>query len=711
MGSETEKKEARLLGEFDYPTYEQWREVAEKSLKGAPFEKKLLTKTYEGITLKPVYNADSTSGLAHMGALPGFTPYVRGGSAAGSSASPWRISQDISCPTPSETRAALKQGLERGQSGIRLTPDEAGRDGIDPDHASPGDVGSDGISIVGIEDIATILDGIDLKGLPLAIDVGSAGVPIAAMLIAYVREGEMSPNDLEGYIENDPLGTLARKGAFPRPIENVYDEMAALAAWAEVNAPGLRTVNVAGHPYHDGGGSAVEELAYALATGTEYIRALIERGLSVDAIAPRIAFSFSVGANFFMEVSKLRAARLLWSRIIEAFGGSEAARKMEIHARSSAWNKTAFDPYVNMLRATTEAFSAAVAGAESITTAPFDSPVRQPDDFSRRIARNVQVVLQEESHVNQVVDPAGGSWYVEHLTDEVASRAWALFQKVEKAGGMYAALSAEMPQQKIAETAAARAKDLDTRKSVFIGTNIFPNATEKPLEQREPDKEALLAERGKAAKAARDKSDQSAELAKLSGADSGDLVEAAIEAAANGATLGQLSQALAGEGEQEIRVTPLNIHRGAERHEKMRRAVDQYAAESGKRPQVFLANMGPIPQHKPRADFSTGFFQVGGFEVLGNNGFATPEAAADAAATSGAEVAVICSTDDTYPALVPPFMARLSEKGSAIKIVLAGYPKAQINDHKQSGVNEFIHLRANNYEILAGFLEEIGIAL
>ncbi|MCP4601166.1 MAG: methylmalonyl-CoA mutase [Proteobacteria bacterium] len=722
MSKETSKTKAaepekveRLLSEFEYPTYEQWREATEKSLKGAPFDKKLLTKTYEGITLKPMYNPDDVQALTHIGSLPGFAPYVRGVSATRQSAEPWKVCQEISHPSPAEMNKALLHDLERGQTAIRLVLDRAGLSGKDPDRAEPSDVGYGGVSIIATDDIAEILSNVEIERYPIYIKVDSAGVSVAALLAAHLRTCNIKLSNLNGCIENDPLGMLVMTGSSPRPLENLYSEMAALTAWAKEHAPSLQTIAVCGHHYHNAGGSAVDELAFSLATGVEYLRELINRNLLVDDIAPRVLFSMSVGANFFVEIAKLRAARLVWARAVEAFGGGEEAKKMTTHVCTSSWTKTINDPYVNMLRATTETFSAAMGGADSILTNPFDEPVRKSDAFSRRIARNVQIILQEESHLGQVIDPVGGSWYVEHLTDEIASRAWTLFQDVEKEGGMARAISAGIPQKKVAHTAEMRARDLDTRKAVFIGTNIYPNATEQPLDTKDLDHKVVTEKRSAKAATRLADADRTSnfldKLIALQDASPKEMVEAAIEAASNGATLGEINQALTPTDSEIVRVKPVNIHRGATRHEKLRQASLRYEAETGKKPRVFLSNMGPISQHKARADFSTGFFEVGGFEVLGNDGFSSPEQAAQAAKAAGADIIVICSTDETYPELVPKFINSFNENNGNAKIVLAGYPKDQIEDHKKSGVDAFIHLRSNNYEMLADFLQGIGVAL
>ncbi|MDD5349427.1 MAG: methylmalonyl-CoA mutase family protein [Chthoniobacteraceae bacterium] len=359
-------------------------------------------------------------------------------------------------------------------------------------------------------------------------------------------------------------------------------------------------------------------------------------------------FSFAMGADFFMAVAKLRAARLLWTKIVAACGGNAESQKMHIYAATSRWNQSKLDPYVNLLRDTTEALSAAVGGADIIDVRPFDAVVREPDEFSERIARNTQLVLKEECHFDHVVDPAGGSYYVETLTAKVAETAWALFQQIEKAGGMIEALKAGIPQKQIKAVAAKKADLVAQRRLSIIGVNVYANPTEKPLE-------------GKAPKCC-----------------------------------------CAGKGSVPSNIETLASVRGAEPFESLRAAVSASAKKS-----IFLANMGPLRQHKARADFSTGFFQAGGFAPLENRGFKTVEEAAEAAKASGASIAIICSTDDTYPEIVPALAPKLKELG--LTVVLAGYPADFIEAFKQAGVDEFIHIRANCFQVLSGIANKLGI--
>ncbi len=692
-----------LLSDFEKPSYEEWKEAATAALKGAPFEKKLLTATPEGITLQPIFNKSDTEGIAHMGSVPGAAPFVRGSKAQQGPGEPWEVCQRVSRATPGEVNDVLLRDIERGCTGVNLMLDAAAARGVDPDGADEEEVGKDGVSIATAADLDACLTGIDVAGLPLTVNCGDAVLPFVALLGAHLKKTGKKPADLHGTIGSDPLGVLAQRGSLCVPVEHAFSEMATLAKWVCDNAPGLRTVVVRTHPYHEAGASAVDELGFAIATGVQYMRVLVESGIPVNDAARQMCMEFSVDSRFFMEIAKLRAARLLWSRVVEVFGGDEEYGCCHIHVRTSSRNQTKYDPWVNMLRTTTETFCAAVAGAESIDASPFDEAVREADEFSARIARNTQVILREEANLGRVVDPAGGSWYVEWLTDQLAHNAWDLFREIEKKGGMSAALQEGFPQSICEKGAQERAGKLAVRSEILVGTNMHPNLGEKKLDPRGPDYRELHASRSSEVAAAR----TGVSVALEAGSDQA--VDTAITAAKDGATLGEIARAWrSGAGEGAV-VPPLRVFRSAQMFETLRERSENHERETGARPGVFLANMGPIPQHKPRADFTRGFFEVAGFDVIGNDGFDDPGGAADATVDSGAPIVVICSTDPTYPELVPPFVARLKERSPSVIIVLAGYPKKQIDSHKETGVDEFIHLRADNHGMLSAFLDKIGV--
>jgi methylmalonyl-CoA mutase len=711
----------RLLGDFPASSYEAWREAAEALLKGAPFERRLLTRTPEGITLQPIYHGEDVEGVAHVEGVPGRPPYVRGTGAGGYARQPWRVTQELPHATADAFNEAVRADLERGQTAVALPLDRATRLGLDPDAADPEEVGAGGVSVATLDELARALDGIDLGAVPLRVTAGAAGLPVLGFLVALARRRGTDPARLRGILAADPLGELARRGTLPGSLEDAWNQVGAALRWASEHAPHLRVAEVDGAPYADGGSSAVEELAFVVASGVEYLRAMRDRDLDVDRAARRLGLSFRVGSSYFMEVAKLRAARLLWARVVKAFGGDAESQKVEIHARTAFWNKTVLDPWVNLLRTTTEAFAAVVGGTDSLHVGFFDGAVRAPDGFSRRMARNIQLILREECHLARVADPGGGSWFVESLTDELARESWSLFQEVEAEGGMAAALAAGLPQERVAATARTRRERLATRRDVLVGINRYANPDETPL--GEPGSGAGPSdapappppeERARVVVAHRDgrggaRGEEVAErLAELPDTAGDELVEAAARAAAAGATVGELSAGLRGDVRPSS-VAPVEPARASEPFEELRRAVDARVASGEGRPRVFLANLGPVSRHKPRADFTTGFMQVGGFEVLGSPGFDGPEAAARAALESGAPVVAICSTDDDYREAAAPLTRALKEERPDTVVVLAGRPEDQVEALREAGVDEFIHVRADIHDFHARLLRRLGL--
>lgn len=704
------RDQQRLMEEFPSATPEEWRKLVEKDLKGAPFEKRLVTKTYEGIDVQPVYTQENIDGLPHLGSLPGFSPYVRGSAAAGFARS-WELCQELPYSLPADWNSAARHDLDHGQTALNLVFDQATLNGQDPDHADATTVGRSGLSLATLSDLATTLDGIDLAAVPLFMQAGASALPIAALLAALVQQQGQDPAQLSGCVAMDPLGVLARDGTLPLSLDRAYAEMAQLTGWALEHAPKLQTIAVSGHPYHDGGGSAVHELGFVIATAVAYLRAMQERGLDIQQTAPQVRASFSVSPNFFTELAKLRAARLLWAQVVAAFGGDEAAQKLNIHVRSSRWNTTALDPYVNMLRATVEAFAGIAGSANSIHVSSFDAAIQPPDEFARRIARNTQLVLDAEAHLGKVSDPAGGSWYVEYLTDAIARKAWELFQEVERQGGMAQALQAGFPQQLVAQTAAQRSAALATRRDILVGVNRYANIQEKAVPDHQPDYAAIAKRRAEqiASHRAMSADGRSTVATKIEQLHNAATLDGAIAAALAGATLGEITAALRADDSARPTITPISQVRGSEPFEQLRAAAAAYLSRTGGRPQVFLANMGPVAQHKARADFATDFFQIGGFAVLNNMGFTTVEEAAQAAVNAGAPVVVICSTDATYPELAPPLTQQIKAARPDTLVILAGYPADQVESHKAAGVDEFIHVRADVYSILARAMEKIGV--
>ena len=396
------------LDEFTPPTYEEWKEACITLLKGAPFDKKMYTKTYEGITFDPMYFRKDTEDILPKGEFPGMGDYLRGAQPSGYVGKPWGIAQSCDETLPKENNELLRHEQEKGSTVYNIRLDRATLDAKDVRKAeTPGD---EGVSLTTLEDVHTLLEGLKLDKFPLYIYAGASALPMLSLVAGALKSSGQDLKQLKGFVGASPLGALAEEGGLPAPLEKYYDEMAEAAKWAKENAPGLKTVFVRSDVFSRGGCNDVQESAYTLATAVSYLRALLDRGLDIEEAAQQIVFGFSMGANFFLQIAKLRALRPLWAQIVEAFGGSQEARRMHIHGRPALFFKTVYDPYVNMLRNTTEIFSGVVGGIDSFESSPFDEPIRKGDEFSRRIARNVQIILQEEFGLLQPIDPAGRCW-------------------------------------------------------------------------------------------------------------------------------------------------------------------------------------------------------------------------------------------------------------------------------------------------------------
>ncbi|MDB6057497.1 MAG: methylmalonyl-CoA mutase, partial [Verrucomicrobiales bacterium] len=618
-----------LLSEFPAVSYEDWRKLVEVELKGAPFLKKMFTSTPEGITVRPIYRREDIAELPHVYSMPGYAPFVRGSNPSGMVGKPWKVSQELTNSSPTAFNHAARNSISRGLNALNIVLDKATRDGNDPDWAKPEDVGFGGLSIATLDDLDRALDGIDLEKTFLLIRSGASAMPIAALLVALTRQRKKTLTALRGCIEMDPLGVLSHEGKLPQSLEGAYDEMAALTQWAAERAPHLQTVCVHGRAWHEAGASAVQELAYVVATGVEYLRAMNDRGLDVHVVAPRTRFAVTVGENFFMEIAKLRALRMLWSRAVQMLGGTPDAQRMSLHVRTSLWNKTTCDPYNNLLRATVEAFAGVLGGCDSMQVGAFDEVVRPPDDFSQRIARNTQLVLQQECHLEHVIDPLGGSWLVENLTVELGKLAWAQFQEIWTMGGMEAALRAGKPQKDIAKVAADKLKAVATRRASIVGVNQYANPKEKPLDRPQVDPTVFYKRRVNQVIAHRtsmevDTSEIVMEkLTAVVDKRGAARFEACLEAVAAGATIGEITRALRIHDSPSKPITPVCITRASMSYEKSREEMESFTARTGSPAQVFLCNMGPLKEHKARADFSNGFFSAGGYEVISPGSFSS----------------------------------------------------------------------------------------
>jgi methylmalonyl-CoA mutase len=715
--TETRPVADRLLADFPPVGYGDWHRLVETELKGASFDKRMFTATYEGITLKPIYRPEDIANLPHLNSFPGFAPFVRGTTASGYAGQPWAISQEITCSSPAEFNHEARNSLAGGLNALNMVLDKATRNGRDPDWANPDEVGSGGLSIATIGDLERALEGVDLRTTSLFVRSGASGMPFAALLMALIRKRKQPSSLLHGCIEMDPLGVLSHEGSLPQSVDGAYREMAALTRWAADHAPCLQTICVHSRAWHESGANAVQELAFTLATGIEYLREMHRRGLDVNTVAPRIRFAVTVGGNFLVEIAKLRGLRMLWARAVAALGGNQDTQKLSLHVRTSQWNKSVLDPHTNILRATVEALAGVLGGCDSLQVGAFDEVIRPPDDFSRRIARNTQLILQKECNLTQVIDPAGGSWFAEVMTAELASHAWPLFQEVEKLGGMEAALHASFPQQAIDTIVAKKIQATACCRDSIVGVNRYANPKEQPLEVPLVDAKLFHKRRAQQVASHRtslDDPDSEIVLKKLSNImnirDEGLFAEC-LEAVSAGATLGEIVRAIRIHDHPCAPILPVKLIRAAVPFERLRAAVERHIAAHQKRPQIFLCNMGPLREHKARADFSRGFFATGGYDVISPEGFETTETAVQAFVESGARIAVICSTDENYPALVPPLVKGIRGARPDSVIALAGFPKDQIETHKKTGVDEFIHIRADAIQLLGNFHTKMGIEL
>lgn len=668
---------------FPIPSFEEWKQEVEKSLKGKPFEK-LYSTTYENITIKPIYTRLDIALLAHVEQYPGFPGYVRGTRANGYIQEPWKVSQEISAASPKEWNEIVKHDLAKGQTEIHIALEQLG------------------FPVASLDDVEIMFSDIDLAQYSLRVDAGAQSLSFVALFAAYLQKRHIPFAGVRGTVGMDPIGTLAETGHLSFSLASLYDMMADITKWAKNNMPHVKTVIVRSELYHNGGANAIQELAFAFSTAVEYIHACLDRGLAIDDIAPRIQFSFAVGSNFFMEIAKLRAARLVWSNIVQAFGGSEQAQKIAMHARTSYFTKTIYDPYVNMLRAAAEAFAATIGGADSLHVSPFDEAIGPADEFSRRIARNTQLILLEEAHIANVIDPAGGSYYVETLTAQLAEEAWKLFQQIEGKGGIVKTLQDGFVQVEVENVAKQRKDNVKKRKEKIVGTNFYANLAEAPIQKANEGSE-------KAFPFSKVDEENVAQL--QAGFREKRWVETAVFMALRRATAQEIEAALKDDG-TVINVKPIPQWRLAEPFEQLRKAAEAHLEKYGARPTVHLINIGNIPNYKARADFITGFFEAGGMAVVKSEGIHTAEKAVSEAINANGTHYIICGSDESYTDIVPAIAKALKQANSNVKLYVAGKQAPDVEQSfVQAGVDGFIHIGSNCYETIVSFMKEMGVDL
>jgi methylmalonyl-CoA mutase len=677
------------MGErFPHHDRADWAELAAAEVGGDP--ERLTWPTPEGIPVAPLYTAEDLEGLEFVDTLPGFEPFVRGVRATMYANRPWTIRQYAGFSTAEESNAFYRQNLAAGQTGLSVAFDLATHRGYDSDHPRVvGDVGKAGVAIDSVEDMKILFDGIPLDQITVSLTMNGAVLPVLAGYIVAAEEQGVDESQLPGTIQNDILKEFMVRNTYIYPPEPSMRIVADIIEYTAKNMPKFNSISISGYHMQEAGATAVQELAFTVADGLEYARAALNRGLDVDEFAGRLSFFFAIGMNFFMEIAKLRAARLLWSRIMRQFDPkSPSSLMLRTHCQTSGVSLTEQDPYNNIVRTTLEALAAALGGTQSLHTNSFDEALALPTEFSARIARNTQLVLQEESGITHTVDPLGGSYYVEALTGALGAAAWELIEEVETVGGMTKAVQAGMPKLRIEEAAARRQARVDRGEDVIVGVNEYRPASEEPVDIREVDNSAVRAqqiERLERLRATRDPARVDAALRALTEGARGDanLLALSIEAARARATVGEISDALEAVFSRyraTIR-TISGVYGGAAagdtEWEQTRHAVDAFAEAEGRRPRMLVVKMGQDGHDRGAKVIATAFADLG-FDVDVGPLFQTPEEVARDAVENDVHVVGVSSQAAGHKTLVPELLAQLRKQGGDdIVVVVGGVVPAQ----------------------------------
>ena len=660
-----------------------WQKLAEKELRGRPIEE-LDWKTLEGIEVKPVYSEEDLKGLAHLGKLPGFEPYVRGVKATMYTGRPWTIRQYAGYSTAEESNAFYKRGLAAGQQGVSVAFDLATHRGYDSDHERViGDVGKAGVAIDSVEDMKILFDGIPLEKISVSMTMNGAVIPVLANFIVAGEEQGHKRSELSGTIQNDILKEFMVRNTYIYPPEPSMRIVADIIEYTSNEMPKFNSISISGYHMQEAGASLVQELAYTLADGKEYVKKAIEKGLDIDAFAGRLSFFFAIGMNFFMESAKLRAARLLWHRIMTELGAKNPRSKMlRTHCQTSGVSLQEQDPYNNVIRTAYEAMSAVLGGTQSLHTNALDEAMALPTDFSARIARNTQLILQEETGVSNVVDPLAGSYYVEKLTADLADAAWELIEEVDEMGGMTKAVAAGMPKLRIEETAARRQADIDRGDQVIVGVNKYRLNEEDKLEIRDIDNDAVReaqVTRLENIKKHRNEKKCSEALSHLEkvAAGGGNLLSAAVEASRARATVGEISMAMEkvfGRHRAEVK-TLAGVYgaayEGDEDFIAIQLELEKFAKDEGRRPRMLVVKMGQDGHDRGAKVIATAFADIG-FDVDVGPLFQTPDEAAQDAIDNDVHVIGISSQAAGHKTLAPKLIESLNQRDAGDILVICG---------------------------------------
>ncbi|MBN2631902.1 MAG: methylmalonyl-CoA mutase [Rhodobacteraceae bacterium] len=664
-------------------TLKSWAALVAKELKGKGPES-LAWHTLEGIAVKPLYTAEDTAHLPHMHSLPGLAPFTRGVKATMYAGRPWTIRQYAGFSTAEESNAFYRRALAAGQQGVSVAFDLATHRGYDSDHSRVvGDVGKAGVAIDSVEDMKILFDGIPLEKVSVSMTMNGAVIPILANFIVTGEEQGVDRSLLSGTIQNDILKEFMVRNTYIYPPEPSMRIIADIIEYTSAQMPKFNSISISGYHMQEAGANLVQELAFTLADGREYVRAAIARGMDVDAFAGRLSFFFAIGMNFFMEAAKLRAARLLWHRIMTDFSAKNPASLMlRTHCQTSGVSLQEADPYNNVIRTAYEAMSAVLGGTQSLHTNALDEAIALPTEFSARIARNTQLILQEETGITHVVDPLAGSYYVESLTHQLAEEAWKLIEEVEAMGGMTKAVATGMPKLRIEESAARRQAAIDRGEDVIVGVNKYRKASEDPIDILDIDNVAVREsqiERLRATRAARDEAACQAALTELTrrAAEGGNLLDAAVTAARARATVGEISDAMEkvfGRHRAEVK-TLAGVYgaayEGDAGFEAIQAEVEAFAAEEGRRPRMLVVKMGQDGHDRGAKVIATAFADIG-FDVDVGPLFQTPEEAAQDAIDNDVHVIGISSQAAGHKTLAPKLVQALNAAGAGDILVICG---------------------------------------
>ncbi len=673
------------MTDFSKQTRADWEKLAAREIRAQDSEG-LVWHTPEGIPVKPLYTADDLAGLTHLDTLPGFAPFVRGPRATMYAGRPWTVRQYAGFSTAEESNNFYRRNLAAGQTGLSVAFDLPTHRGYDSDHPRVvGDVGKAGVAIDSVEDMKILFAGIPLDRMSVSMTMNGAVLPVMAMYIVAAEEQGVPAAKLNGTLQNDILKEFMVRNTYIYPPAPSMRIVADIIGYTARNMPKFNSISISGYHMQEAGATCVQELGYTLADGVEYVRAALASGLKVDEFAPRLSFFFGIGMNLFMEVAKLRAARLLWAELMaRLFAPADAQSLMlRTHCQTSGVSLTSRDPYNNIIRTTIEALAAALGGTQSLHTNSFDEALALPTPFSAHIARNTQLVLQEETGITRVVDPLAGSYYVESLTASLAAEARKLIDEVEALGGMTKAVESGMPKLRIEQSAALRQARIDRGEEVIVGVNKYQREDEPDIDVLDIDNSAVRESqirRLQSVKSARDAAACTAALAALTAAaadKSGNLLELAVNAARARATVGEISDALEKVfGRHRAVIHSISgvygsAYAGDAGFAEIQAAVDAFARDEGRRPRMLVVKLGQDGHDRGAKVIATAFADIG-FDVDIGPLFQTPEEAARHAVENDVHVVGVSSQAAGHKTLVPQIIAELRAQGAGDVLVVCG---------------------------------------